>query len=131
MELDLGGLETITGPTPEEVLHYLRHMRVDSPFIVLSKDEGSFIQAVYESKNSRYRVEYKQDGRQFVVKTDYEHAASIFLCWMDDSCEIKEQASWKKLTVFNTPFHPITVGLACILASVVIVLTVLDELGLL
>lgn len=130
MELDLGAVDRIVNPTSEDVAHYLRFMPVQSPFVVLSRDDATFIQAVFEARASRYRVEYKCDGVTGFILADYRTAIDLFLCYMDEQCELAEQAKWKRLTVWNTPGHPLAIGIACTLLFVLIILGLGVGLGL-
>lgn len=128
MKLNLGGLETIDSPTPEQVGHYLRFMPAESPFVVLECMEGVFIQAVIE--DDLYRVEYRENEVQWFVQTDYEKACELFWCFMDESCDLARSTDWKKLTAFNTPWHPAAViGLVALITAGT-VFAVLAELGL-
>lgn len=95
MKLDLGGQETISDPTPEQVAHYLRFTPAQSPFIILDRCEGEFVQAIAEE--DVYRVEYKQDEIQWFTDVDYDKAVSIFDAFLHESGNIHEMAAWEKL----------------------------------
>ena len=129
MRLDLGGLEELSDPTPDQVAHYLRYMPVESPFINLQRCEGQFIQAVIEE--GHYRVEYREQDAQWFVKTDYKNACELFWCFMDESCELANETKWTRLTALNTPWHPLAVILLIFLIVAGMVLGVCVEFGLL
>lgn len=129
MRLDLGGIEAIDDPTPDQVAHYLQFMPAESPFIVLERREGDFIQALIEE--GKYRVEYKENKSQWFVIVGYEKARDLFWCYMDESCELAEATAWTRLTALNTPWHPAAVIGLILLIVCFTIFAVCNELGLL
>lgn len=122
MELNLGGLETITFPTVDAIRHCIQHMPVQSPYVILS-DPAGFIQATYTGLD--FRVEYRVDGHtQYYCLVDYETACGLFLDFRAGNTNYQSSVEWKRLTpqtIWNTPNHPIVVALLCIIGLLAIV----------
>ncbi|MEM6260192.1 MAG: hypothetical protein AAGI37_18100 [Planctomycetota bacterium] len=98
MHLDLGGLETITDPTLDQIAHHLRYMPAESPFIVLDRGQEEFVQATIEA--AYYRVEHRKSKLHRFCLVDYKKAVSIFEAFHSHN-SLNELASWKKLYLTN------------------------------
>lgn len=122
MRLDLGGIETIANPTPEQVAHHLQFIPAESPYIILERGEGEFVQACVEA--GQYRVEYKENDLQWFVFVEYEKALSIFEIFLTNAGDISDMARWKKL---NLADQISTKGLA---VGIFVILLGLMTLGL-
>ena len=123
MELDLGGIETLDSPTSDDVRHYLRYMPAESPFVILSDGTG-FIQAAHTG--AEYRVEYCTGGTdwQYYCLVDYETACELFLAFHAGNTGYRSSVEWRQLkprTIWNTPGHPVAVGIACVIGALIIV----------
>jgi hypothetical protein len=82
MFLDVGNLQRIDDPTPEQVAHHLRNLPPDAPFLILNADDEQFIQAT--PAGAAWRVEWRQGTMQRFVLVSLdrtEEALRAFLRW--------------------------------------------------
>jgi hypothetical protein len=88
--LEIGAVEKIIDPSAEQISHYLRFMPPTSPFLILSREFNTFMQAT--PAGDRYRLEYRQDGRQrFVIVPVNEADRLLQLYRADDHPLLNQQ----------------------------------------
>lgn len=116
MKLDLGGLETMESPTEEDVRHYLKYVRAESPFVVLS-DGAGFIQMI--CGEAGYQVEYGVDGGRHLYSccVDYETACELFLDFLAGKTAYQTRVQWKRTWYWKHANHPTTLAVVATLAA--------------
>ena len=119
MTLEIGNVERIENPSPDQVRHFLRFMPASAPYVILSSGDDSFIQAAPDGDD--YRVEYRLDGRQYFARVPFEQAAELFEAFRAGDDTYRHAAPWRPLTVMNNPRHPaVLVGLVLIIVLVAV-----------
>jgi hypothetical protein len=103
MFLNIGNLQSIDDPTPEQIAFRLRNLPADAPFLILDADQEHFIQAM--PVRGVFRVEWRQEGQQrfmLVPLERAEEALQAFRRWDEPALMA---FPWKRLTVFNDPYR--------------------------
>ena len=100
--LEIGAVEKITDPSAEQISHYLRLMPPTSPFLILSREFNTFMQAA--PAGDRYRLEDRQDGRQRFVIVPVNEADRLLQLYRADDPSFAQSAAWRKLSVWNDPY---------------------------
>jgi hypothetical protein len=104
MILDVGNVARIENPSAEQVERYLRLISPQSPFVILSASEERFIQAIL--CDDGYRVEYREEDRQYFADVPFEQAARLFEAYRVGDTAFKDAAEWRRLTMLNGSHHP-------------------------
>ena len=99
--LHAGNVERISGPSAEQVRHYLRFMPPTSPFIILARDEGTFMQAT--PIGGRYRVEYREQGVHRYLLTSPDEAGKLLESYRVDDASFVHRVAWRRIGFFSDP----------------------------
>jgi hypothetical protein len=99
MRFDVGNVQLIVDPSAEQVRHFLRFMPPEAPFVVLSADDGSFMQAVFAGEH--YRVEYRTDKRLHVAHLPFQEAAEALEAFRRGDESYRESVAWRRVSLLN------------------------------
>lgn len=100
--LQVGNVERISGPSAEQVRHYLRFMPPTAPFIILARDEDTFMQAT--PIGVRYRVEYREQGIQRYLLTSPDEAEKLLESYRVEDASFVHRVAWRRLGFFSDPY---------------------------
>jgi hypothetical protein len=103
MKLQVGDKTSIDSPSLEQVRHYLHFMPPQAPFIILSDEADSFIQAAPQGE--QYRIEYKDDEHQYATFVTVEKAAELFEAFLVGDASYRLAIRWRRLNAWNDPLN--------------------------
>jgi hypothetical protein len=99
MTLDVGNTQIIKDPSAEQIGHYLAFMPPQARFVILSASDDFYIQACPES--DRYRVEYREQSRQYFTLASLEEASHLFHQFRSGDGTFRAACRWRRLRWWN------------------------------
>jgi hypothetical protein len=102
MFLDIGNIERIDDPTPEQISARLRDLSNGGQFLILDADAEHFIQA--SQVRDAIRVEWLQEGEQRFMVVSLSLAIEAFDAFRRWDEAALQSFTWRRVTPWNDPY---------------------------